>query len=104
MYNDKKYVFEQIMDKNYYVLYSKDEYECVAIIINIENKIAEIHSTNLIGKTVFFLFINEIDNYTSCLDEVNTNVSPILLKITLKMIKNTKINLISIKFYWLITV
>jgi hypothetical protein len=60
------------MDKNYYVLYSKDEYECVAIIIDIENKIAEIHG---------------IGNYTSCLDEVNTNIGSTLLKITLKMIK-----------------
>ena len=74
-YDDKEYIFEEAMDKNYYVLYSKDEYECVAIIIDIENKIAEIHG---------------IGNYTSCLDDININVGSTLLKITLKMIKKYK--------------
>ena len=31
------------MDENYYVLYSKDEIECNTVLIDIENKIAEIH-------------------------------------------------------------
>lgn len=74
-YNDKEYVFEETMDKNYYVLFSKDEYDCVAIIIDIENKIAEIHG---------------IGSYSSCLDDVNINVGSTLLKITLKMVKKYK--------------
>jgi hypothetical protein len=55
-YNDHKYVFEEAVDKNYYVLYSKDEFECIAVIIDTENKIAEIHG---------------IGNYKSCLDDIN---------------------------------
>lgn len=75
IYNDHEYVFNEAMDKNYYILYSKDEFECVNIIIDLENKIAEIHG---------------IGNYTSCLDDVNTNIGSTLLKITLKMIKKYK--------------
>jgi len=75
IYNNHEYVFNEAMDKNYYVLYSKDEFECVAIIIDLENKIAEIHG---------------IGNYTSCLDDINTNIGSTLLKITLKMIKKYK--------------
>ena len=75
IYNDREYVFNEAMDKNYYILYSKDEFECVAIIIDLENKIAEIHG---------------IGNYTSCLDDINTNIGSTLLKITLKMIKKYK--------------
>ena len=75
IYNDHEYVFDEAMDKNYYVLYSKDEFECVAVVIDIENKIAEIHG---------------IGNYTSCLDDININVGSTLLKITLKMIKKYK--------------
>jgi len=75
IYNDHEYVFNEALDKNYYVLYSKDEFECVTIIIDLENKIAEIHG---------------IGNYTSCLDDINTNVGSTLLKITLKMIKKYK--------------
>jgi hypothetical protein len=74
-YNDSEYIFDEAMDKDYYVLYSKDEFECVAVIIDIENKIAEIHG---------------IGNYTSCLDDINTNVGSTLLKITLKMVKKYK--------------
>ena len=74
-YNEHKYVFEEAMDKNYYVLYSKDEFECVAVVIDIENKIAEIHG---------------IGNYKSCLDDINTNVGSTLLKITLKMLQKYK--------------
>lgn len=75
VYNDKKYIFEEAMDKNYYVLYSKDEFECVAVIIDIETKTAEIHG---------------IGNYTSCLDDINTNIGSTLLRITLKMIEKYK--------------
>jgi hypothetical protein len=75
IYNNREYVFDEAMDKNYYILYSKDEFECVAIIIDLENKIAEIHG---------------IGNYTSCLDDINTNIGSTLLKITLKMIKKYK--------------
>ncbi len=74
-YNEYKYVFEEAMDKNYYVLYSKDEFECVAVVIDIENKIAEIHG---------------IGNYKSCLENTNTNVGSTLLKITLKMLQKYK--------------
>jgi len=74
-YNEHKYVFEEAMDKNYYVLYSKEEFECVAVIIDTENKIAEIHG---------------IGNYKSCLDDINTNVGSTLLKITLKMLQKYK--------------
>jgi len=74
-YNYHKYIFEEAMDKNYYVLYSKDEFECVAVVIDIENKIAEIHG---------------IGNYKSCLDNINTNVGSTLLKITLKMLQKYK--------------
>jgi len=75
IYNDREYVFNEAMDKNYYILYSKDEFECVTIIIDLENKIAEIHG---------------IGNYRSCLDDINTNIGSTLLKITLKMIKKYK--------------
>lgn len=74
-YNNYKYVFNEAMDKNYYVLYSKDDFECVAIIIDLENKIAEIHS---------------IGNYKSCLDDINTNIGSTLLKITLKLLQKYK--------------
>jgi len=75
IYNDYEYIFNEAIDKNYYVLYSKDEFECVAFIIDKENKIAEIHG---------------IGNYTSCLDNININVGSTLLKITLKLIKKYK--------------
>lgn len=74
-FNDHKYIFDETMDENYYVLYSKDEIECNTVLIDIENKIAEIHG---------------IGNYKSCLDDINTNVGSPLLKITLKMIKKYK--------------
>jgi len=75
IYNNHKYIFDETMDENYYVLYSKDELECVAVVIDIENKIAEIHG---------------IGNYKSCLDDININVGSTLLKITLKMLQKYK--------------
>jgi hypothetical protein len=74
-YNKYEYVFEEAFDKNYYVLYSKDEFECVAVIIDKNNKIAEIHG---------------IGSYTSCLDDININVGSTILQITLKMLKKYK--------------
>jgi hypothetical protein len=75
IYNNHEYIFDETMDENYYVLYSKDELECVAVVIDIENKIAEIHV---------------IGNYKSCLDDININVGSTLLKITLKMLQKYK--------------
>lgn len=37
IYNYYEYIFNEAIDKNYYVLYSKDEFECVAFIIDKEN-------------------------------------------------------------------
>jgi len=74
-YNNHKYIFEEVMDDNYYVLYSKDEFDCVAVIIDKEYNKAEIHG---------------IGNYKSCLDEINTNVGSTLLKITIKMLQKYK--------------
>ena len=42
-YKDTKYVYTQIMDEDYYILYSKDEIDCVSIVIDKENKVGEIH-------------------------------------------------------------
>ena len=74
-YNDHEYVFNEAMDENYYVLYSKDDLECVAIIIDKKDRYAEIHG---------------IGNYKSCLDDINTNIGSTLLKITLKLVKKYK--------------
>lgn len=74
-YNDNKYIFEEVMDKDHYILYSKDEFECVIIIIEKNDKVAEIHG---------------IGNNKLCLKETNTNIGSTLLKITLKMLKKYK--------------
>jgi hypothetical protein len=74
-YNNKIYIYEQTMDENYYVLFSKNNDECVSVIIDKKNNIADIHG---------------IGNYNSCLDNINTNVGSILLQITIKMIKKYK--------------
>lgn len=75
-YNDHKYIYEQVMDDDYYILFSKDEKEeCVMIIISKEEKTAEIHG---------------IGNYRSCFMDTNENVGSTLLKITIKMIKKYK--------------
>ena len=74
-YNDHKYIFEEAMDKNYYILYSKEEFDCVTVIIDKENNKAEIHG---------------IGNYKSCLDDAIINVGSTLFKITLKMLQKYK--------------
>jgi hypothetical protein len=71
-YNDNTYIFEEVMDKDHYILYSKDEFECVIIIIGKNDKVAEIHG---------------IGNNKLCLKETNTNIGSTLLKITLKMLE-----------------
>ena len=72
-YEDNEYIFEEAMDKNYYILWSKDEFECSTVVIDTETKTAEIHN---------------ISNYKSCL--VTTNIGSTLLRITLKMIEKYK--------------
>jgi hypothetical protein len=74
-YKDHEYIFENAMDDNHYVLYSHDEFECVAVVISKTDKIAEIHG---------------IGNYKSCIIDTNTNVGSFLLNITIKMIKKYK--------------
>jgi len=71
-YNNNTYIFEEVMDKDHYILYSKDEVECVIIIIEKNDKVAEIHG---------------IGNNKLCLKETNTNIGSTLLKITLKMLE-----------------
>ncbi len=36
-YKDNKYKYSQINDEDYYILYSKDEFDCVSVIIDKEN-------------------------------------------------------------------
>ena len=70
-YNDYKYTYEQVMDDDYYILFSKDgKEECVMIVISKKEKTAEIHG---------------IGNYRSCLMDTNESVGSTLLKITKKM-------------------
>jgi hypothetical protein len=74
-YKDTEYKYTQINDDDYYILYSKDEFDCVSVIIDKENKVGEIHG---------------IGNFKSCLSETNTQVGSTLLKITIKMLKKYK--------------
>jgi hypothetical protein len=74
-YNDNIYTYEEAMDDNYYVLYSYDNLECVSVLIDKTDKIAEIHG---------------IGNYKSCINEINNNIGSTLLKITLKMLQKYK--------------
>ena len=74
-YNNNKYIFEEAHDKDYYVLFSKDNFECVSVLIQKIDKTAEIHG---------------IGNYKSCIKETNTNVGSTLFKITLKMLQKYK--------------
>ena len=79
-YKNNKYTFDEAHNKNYNVLYSidKNPFDCVAIVILKEEKIAEIH---------------EISNFESCLVQSNTNVDSKLLQITIKMLKKYKTKL-----------
>ena len=75
-YNDHKYIYEESeIDDNHYFLYSKENEECVFIVISKKDKTAEIHG---------------IGNYKTCLYDSNQNVGSTLLKITLKMLKKYK--------------
>jgi hypothetical protein len=76
------YKYTQINDEDYYILYSKDDFDCASVIIDRENKVGEIHG---------------IGNFKSCLSETYTKVGSILLNITIKMLKNIKTNLELIK-------
>jgi hypothetical protein len=77
-YKNNNYIFEksQIDDENY-ILYSNDELECVSILINKLDKIAEIHG---------------IGNYKTCVNTTlsNQSIGSLLLKITIKMLKKYK--------------
>lgn len=75
-YNDQKYIFEEIMDDDYYILFSKDDKDDrVMVVISKKEKTAEIHG---LGK------------YTSCIMHTNENVDSILLHITIKMLRKYK--------------
>lgn len=75
-YNLDKYKFKSSdINEDYYVLYSKDEKECVSVIISKKDNIAEIHS---------------IGNFDSCLHTTNQNVGSTLLQLTIKMLKRYK--------------
>jgi hypothetical protein len=74
-YEDNEYIFEEAMDKNYYVLWSKDEIECSTVVIDKENGYAEVHN---------------ISNYEACLATTNTNIGSTLLRITIAMLKKYK--------------
>jgi hypothetical protein len=74
-YEDKEYVFEEAMDKNYYILWSIEEFECVTVVIDKDNGNAEIHN---------------VGNYESCLATTNTNIGSTLLRITIAMLKKYK--------------
>jgi len=77
-YNSEKYIFEKSeIDDDNYVLYATDDLECVSIIINKSDKIAEIHG---------------IGNYKTCVNTTlsNQSVGSLLLKITLKMLEKYK--------------
>ena len=53
-YKDYEYKYTQIMDEDYYILYSKDDSEsdCVSVVIDKERKVGDIHG---------------IGNFKSCL-------------------------------------
>jgi len=74
-YKDNEYKYTQIMDEDYYILYSHDDFDCVSIVIDTELKVGEIHG---------------IGNFESCLINSNTKVGSTLLKITIKMLKKYK--------------
>jgi hypothetical protein len=74
-YKDNAYTYTQIMDEDYYILYSEDEFDCVSVVIDKERKVGEIHG---------------IGNFKSCLIDSNTKVGSTLLKITIKMLKKYK--------------
>jgi hypothetical protein len=75
-YKNNRYTFEESeIDKNYYILFSKNGDECINIIISEITNTAEI-----IG----------IKAYEDCLCDSNKNIGSILLKITMKLVKKYK--------------
>ena len=77
-YKDNIIKFEKSeIDEDNYVLYSTDELDCVSILINKTDKIAEIHG---------------IGNYETCVNTTlsNKSVGSILLKVTIKILKKYK--------------
>ena len=55
-YDNNKYDFLESHDDNYFILYSKNEEDCVTVIIN--DKIAEIHGKKQ-NKILFFDILNK---------------------------------------------
>jgi len=43
IYKNNRYTYTQLNDEFYYILYSYDEFDCVSVIIDKENKVGEIH-------------------------------------------------------------
>ena len=77
-YKNNIFTFEKsVIDDDNYVLYSTDELNCVSIIINKLDKVAEIHG---------------IGNYKTCVTASlsNKSIGSILLKVTIKMLKKYK--------------
>ena len=75
-FNNHNYKFEESnIDANHYILYSKEDDNCVIVIISKKDNTAEIHG---------------IGNYKTCLYESNQNVGSTLLKLTIKMLKKYK--------------
>jgi hypothetical protein len=75
-YDGNEYKFEKIeINGEYYALYTSNEEECVAIVIDIENKTGEIHG---------------IGNNPTCIKTNTLNVGSTLLKITIKILKKYK--------------
>ena len=61
IYNDIEYIFfKSEIDEGHYILYSTDELECVSILIDRKNKLAEIHG---------------IGNYKTCVITTDSNTS-----------------------------
>lgn len=70
-YNNNTYIFEKsIVDENHYILISKNNDECVSVVIS-KDGFAEIH---------------EIENNSSCLQDTNQNVGSFLFVVTIKML------------------
>jgi len=86
IFNEEKYTFERAED-NVYILYSKDEHDCVTVIIDPETKIVTMSVINS-------------DVTLQCTNSKITNQGSFLLKLTIKTFSNFKeqlnINLIEL--------
>jgi hypothetical protein len=75
-YDNNEYVFEKIeINGEYYALYTMNDDECVSVIINKKEGIAEIHS---------------ISNHSTCIKTNTLNIGSTILKLTIKMFKKYK--------------